>query len=596
MRLHRLDRAAREPLLPAGAAEARMRRLAARRARGRRAPAGCGSPRSGWCRPRALHSRVRARRAAASIPGPYRPMTVQWRRACPCSGKFVVLSLLATVLLAVVVGSALHERIERRALENAAQLTRVIGDLTIAPRLDRDAARGDLRRAGPALARRRDRAGVSTGEGAGPPRQPLHPRRAPRLLRRPREDRPVAFSRQRPRRVRGRHALPGRARQDDDGARPRRRRSRSTCRCGSPATARSWPCSRSTWTTGRRPPPSAGTRGRSTCCSASASALLWLSLFTLVGRASRQLREQATRDPLTGLPNRTSLYRAGATAPPAPRAPAALVGLLLIDLDRFKEVNDTLGHDQGDTLLREVAARLGATLRRGDTLARLGGDEFAVLLRRSARPRRRGGARAAAARRARAAVRASAASPSSSAPASASRCAPTTGPTSARSSAAPTSRCTRPSASTAASASTTPSATRTRPERLQRVGELRAALAEGELVLHYQPKVDVAAGEVTGVEALVRWQHPELGLLRPAEFLPLAERTGMMGDLTRWVRRRGAGPGARVAGRGDRGADRDQPRRREHPRRGAARRGRRAARAPRRAAASGSPARSPSTP
>jgi EAL domain-containing protein (putative c-di-GMP-specific phosphodiesterase class I) len=73
------------------------------------------------------------------------------------------------------------------------------------------------------------------------------------------------------------------------------------------------------------------------------------------------------------------------------------------------------------------------------------------------------------------------------------------------------------------------------PARLQRAGELRAALAAGELVLHYQPKVAVDDGEVTGVEALVRWEHPRHGLLAPAEFLPLAERAGMMGDLTRWV-------------------------------------------------------------
>jgi EAL domain-containing protein (putative c-di-GMP-specific phosphodiesterase class I) len=72
-------------------------------------------------------------------------------------------------------------------------------------------------------------------------------------------------------------------------------------------------------------------------------------------------------------------------------------------------------------------------------------------------------------------------------------------------------------------------------ERLQLLGELRAAIGAGELVLHYQPKVDVASQRVIGVEALVRWQHPVHGLLGPAEFVPLAERTGAIGDLTRWV-------------------------------------------------------------
>ena len=104
--------------------------------------------------------------------------------------------------------------------------------------------------------------------------------------------------------------------------------------------------------------------------------LLFGTLFRIVAGASRQLRAQALHDALTGLPNRTLLHR---------RAERALRGddlaaMLLIDLDRFKEVNDTLGHDYGDALLIEVAERLQAVLRRGDTLARIGGDEFAVLL------------------------------------------------------------------------------------------------------------------------------------------------------------------------------------------------------------------------
>src|SRR4051812_15112003 len=100
--------------------------------------------------------------------------------------------------------------------------------------------------------------------------------------------------------------------------------------------------------------------------------LLFATLFRIVAGASRRLRHQASRDALTGLPNRTLLHR---------RAERALRGgelgaMLLIDLDRFKEVNDTLGHDYGDELLVEVAGRLERALRRGDTLARLGGDEF----------------------------------------------------------------------------------------------------------------------------------------------------------------------------------------------------------------------------
>ena len=104
--------------------------------------------------------------------------------------------------------------------------------------------------------------------------------------------------------------------------------------------------------------------------------LLFGTLFRIVAAASRQLRRQALQDGLTGLPNRVLLQR---NAERALRGDG-LAAMLLIDLDRFKEVNDTLGHDHGDELLVEVAARLSRAVRRGDTLARLGGDEFAVLL------------------------------------------------------------------------------------------------------------------------------------------------------------------------------------------------------------------------
>ena len=127
-------------------------------------------------------------------------------------------------------------------------------------------------------------------------------------------------------------------------------------------------------------------------------------------RASRRLRHQALHDALTGLPEPHALLRAREPRDRRRARVGGLAGLLLIDLDRFKEVNDTLGHDHGDRLLREVAERLRGALRRGDTLARLGGDEFAVLLHRPARPRRGGGARRRACWRARARRSSSAAS------------------------------------------------------------------------------------------------------------------------------------------------------------------------------------------
>jgi diguanylate cyclase (GGDEF)-like protein len=261
---------------------------------------------------------------------------------------------------------------------------------------------------------------------------------------------------------------------------------------------------------------------------------LWLSLFWIVRGASRKLRHQALHDTLTDLPNRASLYQRVRRVTGGVRAHGGLAGLLLIDLDRFKEVNDTLGHDHGDVLLREVADRLREALRRGDTLARLGGDEFAVLLRDL--PDR--GAAAELAGRLLSALE---------------RPFVVRGVTVQLEASIGVALC--PDHGTDVTtlvqradvamyeakreqghirlydAGRDPYS----PERLERLGELRHALVSEELVLHYQPKIAVAGGEVTGVEALVRWQHPRHGLLGPAEFLPLAERTGMMGELTRWV-------------------------------------------------------------
>src|SRR4051794_36340468 len=108
--------------------------------------------------------------------------------------------------------------------------------------------------------------------------------------------------------------------------------------------------------------------------------LLYGVLFRIVSSASRRLQRLALHDELTGLPNRTLLYERTGRALAEGQRGDALTALLLIDLDRFKEVNDTLGHDHGDELLCDVASRLQGALRQGDTLARLGGDEFAVLL------------------------------------------------------------------------------------------------------------------------------------------------------------------------------------------------------------------------
>jgi diguanylate cyclase (GGDEF)-like protein len=263
-------------------------------------------------------------------------------------------------------------------------------------------------------------------------------------------------------------------------------------------------------------------------------AVLYASLFRIVAQASRRLRRQALHDALTGLPNRTLLYERCEKAVAAAKRHGRTAALLLIDLDRFKEVNDTLGHDHGDELLVEVARRLERIVRRGDLLARLGGDEFAVLL--ADVPHR--GIVGEIATRLHAALeqpfelRGVAVDLEASVGVALSPLHGDDVTTLLR-------------RADVAMYEAKQSGARIEtydvgrdpysPERLSLLAELRRALDEDELVLHYQPKISLATGQVIGVEALVRWQHPTRGMLAPGEFVPLAERTGMVADLTRWV-------------------------------------------------------------
>jgi len=258
--------------------------------------------------------------------------------------------------------------------------------------------------------------------------------------------------------------------------------------------------------------------------------ILFAALFRIVAGASRRLRHQALHDALTGLPNRTLLQRRSARALRGDD-PAAM---LLIDLDRFKEVNDTLGHDHGDALLVEVAGRLGGALRRGDTLARLGGDEFAVLV--DGAPDR--AAVIELAGRLRDVLRRPFALRGVAVELEASigiafypEHGTSAGGLLQRADVA------MYDAKRGGHGIATYAAERDpySEDRLGLLAELRRAIEHDELVLHYQPTVSLRSGELTGVEALVRWQHPARGLLGPDEFVPLAERTGAVADLTRWV-------------------------------------------------------------
>ena len=258
--------------------------------------------------------------------------------------------------------------------------------------------------------------------------------------------------------------------------------------------------------------------------------VVFLALFRIVQGASRKLRHLALHDALTGLPNRALLYR---RAERVVRGDA-LAALMLIDLDRFKEVNDTLGHDYGDELLVEVAGRLRAVLRRGDVLARLGGDEFAVLL--TDLPHR--GAVADLAGRLQGALRRPFALRGVAVELEASigvALAPDHGNDVGTLVQRADVAMYDAKRGQSGLETYTPERDPYSADRLGLLAELRRAIAEDELVLHYQPKVALDTGDVIGVEALVRWEHPTRGLLPPADFVPLAERTGAVTELTHWV-------------------------------------------------------------
>ncbi len=239
------------------------------------------------------------------------------------------------------------------------------------------------------------------------------------------------------------------------------------------------------------------------------------------------LRRQATTDELTGLPNRRALHAEGAArlVENGPR-----LAMLLLDLDRFKEVNDSLGHHVGDLLLVKVGSRLRENLRDGDLLARLGGDEFAVLLDDA------GDLEAVAA----AVKLGNALAEPFELQGSVLHTGASIGIALFPDDGPDLSSLLRKSDIAMYKAKTSggghhlySGVTDAEGEiKLQMVEDLRAAMNSGQLILHYQPKIDLATGDVHGVEALVRWDHPTRGLLQPVDFLALAEDSGLMRSLT----------------------------------------------------------------
>ncbi len=251
--------------------------------------------------------------------------------------------------------------------------------------------------------------------------------------------------------------------------------------------------------------------------------------------AERASHWRARHDTLTELPNRAHLHELiDAELQQHDRGP---VSVLFLDVDGFKDVNDSLGHEAGDDLLRQIAQRLTGVTRVGDTVGRLGGDEFVVLCRDC---------------------------DSTGAEALADRCrasidrpfdlggrlvrlgvsigiatAPGSRPTRVRSTDLVRDADLAMYAAKAAGRDRVHVFTadlRTAVQLRMRLGtELRDAIDGGQLELHYQPVIALPGGEVTGAEALVRWRHPELGLVPPGNFIPVAEQSELIGPLTRWV-------------------------------------------------------------
>jgi len=266
------------------------------------------------------------------------------------------------------------------------------------------------------------------------------------------------------------------------------------------------------------------------------------TIFDITERKQTEAKmiELAYYDPLTGLPNRTLFYdRLAQEIKKAHRA-GLKMAVLYIDLDKFKEVNDTLGHSMGDLLLKETAHRINGCVREADTVARLGGDEFIIILselddagniervaenilHRLAEPFQ---------------LEDEIAYVSAS-------MGITLYPDDATGveellKDADQAMYVAKNAGRNRLSYFTPALEQAAQSRLHLLNDLRGALAASQFRVHYQPIVDLATGRIDKAEALLRWQHPERGLVSPAQFIPLAEETGLIVEIGDWVFREAA--------------------------------------------------------
>ncbi|MEN3974672.1 EAL domain-containing protein [Emcibacter sp. SYSU 3D8] len=248
-----------------------------------------------------------------------------------------------------------------------------------------------------------------------------------------------------------------------------------------------------------------------------------------------RIRYQASYDQLTGLPNRALFMDMLARSLLQAEREGEMVGLMFVDLDGFKMVNDTMGHDMGDLLLQEVAARLKRCMRSSDTVARLGGDEFTVLMPQMHdfhnAPR--------VAERITETLRAPFNLMGKEAFISAS-IGITTFPNDAIDAATLLKNADAAMYRAKEQGKQhfqffTSEMNAEIEERLILINGLNTALERNEFVLHYQPKVDLVHGRLTGAEALLRWHHPELGLVSSSKFIPIMEDSGLIGSVSEWV-------------------------------------------------------------
>ena len=273
------------------------------------------------------------------------------------------------------------------------------------------------------------------------------------------------------------------------------------------------------------------------------SVFSWVAMFSDITKKKESeelIWSQANFDALTGLPNRRMLHdRLEQELKKAHRSGLPMA-LLFLDLDRFKEVNDTLGHDVGDLLLKDAALRIASCVRESDTVARLGGDEFTVLLGELEDP--------GSVERVAQSILRKLSEPfllgDEKAYVSAS-----IGITLYPEDATAVDALLKNADQAMYAAKSqgrnrcsyfTPAMQEAAQTRMRLAVDLRTALANGEFMVYYQPIVELLTGSIHKAEALIRWQHPQRGLVSPAEFIPIAEDTGLIVDIGDWVFREAA--------------------------------------------------------